>query len=126
MKTTLKAHFLDTESFLKRFMKTYSVSFEQYQEDIDKFERNAADLLCYCKEKIPCGIDIHPYIYVLDRVRKTRPIDLSGFLRFLVVMYKKHVEPDCQTPLNVTEVVKNFSEGHMVLYLIAAMQYYFL
>lgn len=126
MKTTLKAHFIDTETFLKRFMKTYSISFDQYQADIDKFERSAADLLGTCKDKLPCGIDIQPYIYVLDKVRRTRPIDLSGFLRYLMVMYKRHVDEDCHASHDVGGIVGYFSEGYMVLYLIAAMQYYFL
>lgn len=124
MQMKLKSYFLDTESFLKYFLKTQGISLEQYQYDMENLQSTAGDLLSLCKSRIVSGIDIYPYLYVLDKVRKTKPLDMKSFTRYFTVMYNKHENEHIENNLtNIIEVMANENE---ILYLVAAMQYYFL
>lgn len=126
MKQSLKSYFIDTETFLKHFLKTNGISIDQYQKDMLTLNIDAEDLIKCCKNKINHDIDIHPYIYVLNKTRQNKPKDVASFIRFLTVNYKKHVDQDFRTGGDLYDIVKFYSNPTTFLYLLAVMQYYFL
>lgn len=124
MQMKLKSLFLDTESFLKCFLRTQGISFEQYQYDMTTLQHNACDLLDLCHNRMVSGIDIYPYVYVLDKIRKSKPLDLKNFIRYFTVMYNK--QSDEKIPNHLAGIMNIMSNEKLVLFLIATMQYYFL
>jgi hypothetical protein len=123
MKHNLKQHFLDTETFLKHFMKTQGISYDQFQKDMETFEDDAKYLIDLMQaSRIVLGIDVYPYLYVLHKIKKR---EADKFIRYFTVMANKHVLVDEILEPNIDIIIPYFTKEDTFLYFVAAIQYYY-
>lgn len=122
MQMKLKSYFLSSETFLRLFLKAHSITIEQYQQEMENLEKEHCDL--FCQERIVCGVDTYPYIYIIHTLRKSRPQELCNFLVYFSAMYNKYSGND-NIIISVDDINMLLSNKVLILYLVAAMQYYF-
>lgn len=133
--SSVKHMILDTETFLKYFMKSQMISYDQYVRDMDTFETDGKRLLDMLQDRVINGIDVLPYTYALAKVQQKDPRLMNRFIRYFLTMMSKSSNGDCDrdldthaecTNMNLEDVIRRYCRNVDVLYLIAAIQYYFL
>ena len=125
MKHCLKQHFIDGESFLKYFMKTYNIPFEQYVRDMDVFEEDGNYLIDQIQTRTVHGIDLFPYLYALHKISQIRPNYICNFVKYFKVIMQKYSNIQVDED-SITDIVRVYTSPVLILYLIYCIQYYFL
>lgn len=107
---------MDNNTFLSYYLRYKKISHDEFLQDIETLQKDAM-----IEKRIVCGMDIFPYLYVLHRERDS----LDYFLLFFKVTLQKYCDIDIKD-FSLQGVLNEFDKDIMVLYLIAAIQYYFL
>lgn len=114
---------------LSQFMKTHRITNNEYHDDMNTFDQDISQWVKILGKRHMYDIDTYPYLYILKKVKQKNDTVLGNFALFFAVILQRNGVLDNIIHPNIDDILHACSDGNdmfLFVYLIAAIQYYFL